>query len=146
MTEMTESHRTEPHTIHTKGRNRRERYCFSSFPEAPLRRLRRLLRRQAVIAALGPVCRAASNFDNGIAPGAAHGCAPRRAAHIPCRAVPDLPHRQRLSDRGNRRGEEDENAAERRRDTRTFSDGHHSVPAFTQSRWAGSDSHSFDRI
>jgi len=39
------------------------------------------------------------------------------AAHIPCRAAPDLPHRQRLSDRDDRRGEEDENAAERRRDS-----------------------------
>src|SRR3954449_8273866 len=39
------------------------------------------------------------------------------AAHIPCRAAPDLSHRQRLSDRGDRRGEEDENAAERRRDS-----------------------------
>jgi len=88
--------------------------CFSSIPEAPLRRR---LRRQAVIAALGPVCWAVSNFDNGIAPGAAHGCAPISAAHIPCRAVSDLPHRQRLSDRGDGRGEEDENAAERRRDS-----------------------------
>ena len=76
---MTESHRTEPHTIHTKGRNTtRSGIVFHHFPT-----LRRLLRRQAVIAALGPVCRAASNFDNGIAPGAAHGCAPYPAGQSP---------------------------------------------------------------